>query len=82
MSLANRVKTPPKSVGGLPCSLGAVIDTLKGAELTALKEMLGDRDNWGWTAQQVHDALTAEGHEVALRSINPHRGGTCRCAKK
>lgn len=80
MALADRVTKPPRTNFGSPCSVGVLIDTLDGAELDAFREMLGTPERRGWPATSIYDALTAEGHTVALQSINRHRGNRCRCA--
>lgn len=82
MALSDRVKTRPAAKHGTPCSVGALLDHLEGAELEALKVMLGDpvkRD--GWPADDIYDALVEEGHSVGRQTINRHRGGRCRCGK-
>lgn len=82
MALSERLAQPTEAIHGYPCSVGALLATLKGDELEAFKVMLGDpvkRD--GWTASAIYDAVTAEGHKVAWSQINKHRGGRCRCAK-
>lgn len=81
MSLANRVRTPPAAMHGLPCSVAVLLDTLKGDELEALRIMLGTPEKRGWSQRDIYEALTAEGHEVGYQSINRHRGGQCRCGK-
>lgn len=81
MALAERLSSRPASSGGLPCSVGALLDTLEGDERDALLAMLGTPEKRGWPAGEIFDALTAEGHRIAFRSINPHRGGKCRCAR-
>lgn len=79
MALADRVTINPNSQGGTPCSLGALLARLDGPELAALDAMLGTPERRGWSAGDIFDALKAEGHDVAFRSINHHRGGRCRC---
>jgi hypothetical protein len=77
MGLADRITTPPPAtLHGLPCSIGALLDTLQGAELAALNAMLYDL---GWNAGQVYDTLRDEGYTVGRQSINRHRGRKCRC---
>lgn len=83
MSLADRVKNPPgPPKTGYPCSVGELLRTLKGAELDALKIMLGTPEKRGWSASDIYKALTAEGHAVSDQQINRHRGGKCRCSKE
>jgi hypothetical protein len=53
-----------------------LLDTLKGDELAALQHILGSRQ---WSQAMVWKALTDEGYEVGMQSINRHRGGRCRC---
>ena len=78
MALADKVQNPQRNMHGMPCSVRVLLDTLEGAELAALKHMLASRK---WSQAMVWKALTDEGHEVGLQSINKHRGGNCRCAK-
>lgn len=78
MALADRVHNPAPGIHGMPCSVGVLLDTLQGAELDALKQMLASRE---WSQAMVWKALTDEGYEVGLQSINRHRGSRCRCAK-
>jgi len=79
MSLADRVKTPSPGLNGLPCSIGALLDTLDGDELAALQQIL--RSDSGWSQAMIWKALMDEGYAVGQQSINRHRGGKCRCAK-
>lgn len=81
MSLAKRIQEPPSRIHGLPCSVGTLLDTLEGAELEALKTMLGTPEQRGWSQSAIFEALKDEGYEVGRQSINRHRGGTCRCAR-
>ena len=78
MALAERLNNTPRNQSGTPCSVGALLATLEGAELDALTEMLGSR---AWSQAMVYDALIAEGYVVGFQSINRHRGGKCRCGK-
>lgn len=82
MALADRITAGrPVPIHGSPCSVGVLLDTLKGDELEALNLMLGTPERRGWSATDIYDALIAEGYEVGRQSINRHRGGKCRCAK-
>lgn len=81
MALADRLNTPPKPMHGLPCSVGVLLDTLQGDELDALRTMLGNNQQRGWGASDIWRALTDEGYEVGLQTINRHRGGKCRCQR-
>lgn len=76
MSLADRVTAPPPPIHGIPCSIGALLDTLAGDELAAFQHMLGSSD---WTATAVYDAVRDEGYVIGRQSINRHRGRKCRC---
>lgn len=78
MALADRITAPEYGLTGKPCSVGALLDTLEGSELAALEQILADRN---WSQAMVWKALTDEGYEVGLQSVNRHRGGKCRCAK-
>lgn len=80
MALADR--TPPNSIHGYPCSVGALLNTLDDAELKAFKEMLGTPQQRGWSASAIWEACTAEGYTVGLQTINRHRGGKCRCFRQ
>jgi hypothetical protein len=77
MALADRVTTTQRNVNGLPCSVGVLLDTLEGDELAALQQILADRT---WSQAMVWKALTDEGYEVGMQSVNRHRGSKCRCA--
>lgn len=82
MSLSERVTETPSRTHGLPCSVGVLLETLKGDELDALKTMLGDpikRD--GWSASDIFKALSDEGYTVGYQTIGRHRGGKCRCGR-
>ncbi|MGH9088824.1 MAG: hypothetical protein ACRDYZ_12075 [Acidimicrobiales bacterium] len=77
MALAERITKPaPAPIHGLPCSVGALLEQIDGAERDALNAILYDL---GWNAVQIYDALRAEGYSVGRQSINRHRGGKCRC---
>lgn len=78
MALADRIANPEYGMTGKPCSVGALLDTLQGSELDALNSILADRD---WSQAMVWKALTDEGYEVGLQSVNRHRGKKCRCVK-
>jgi hypothetical protein len=81
MALSDRVKNPPSAkLPGPRCSVGALLETLEGDELEALRVMLGTREQPGWTANEVYDAITAEGYTVGRQTISRHRGGRCSCA--
>ena len=79
MALADRILEQPDIIHGLPCSIGALLARLDGAERDALLTMLGTPEQRGWSQGQIYDALTAEGYTVGRQSINRHRAGTCRC---
>lgn len=80
MALADKIANPPADViHGLPCSIGALIAQLDGAELDALNAMLYEL---GWNAGQIYDALRDEGYVVGRQSVNRHRGRKCRCFKQ
>jgi hypothetical protein len=82
MALSDRLKAPTKPMHGTPCSVGALLENLAGAELDALRTMLGTPDARGWSASAIYDALIAEGHSVGYQQINKHRGGKCRCIRQ
>jgi hypothetical protein len=79
MPLADRLNNRQPGIQGKPCSVGALIEKLDGAERDALLTMLGTPDDRGWSEGEIYDALVAEGHVVGRQSINRHRGGRCRC---
>lgn len=81
MALSDRLAEPPKPMHGTPCSVGVLLDTLEGAELDALRVMLGSPTQRGWSQDAIYAVLTDEGYEVGRQSINRHRGGKCRCAR-
>ena len=76
MSLAGKLTTQPQRVHGLPCSVGALLDRLEGAERDALHAMLYEL---GWSARRIYDAVTAEGYDIGLQTVNRHRSQACRC---
>ena len=78
MSLSDRIQSRTPAMHGMPCSVGVLLETLKGDELAALVHILGSRE---WSQAMVWKALTDEGYEVGMQSVNRHRGGRCRCAK-
>ena len=76
MALTDRVKNqPPKARHGMPCSVGALIDTLPPDEASALQQMLTS----GWSQDAIYQAVTDEGHSVGRQTINRHRSQACRC---
>lgn len=81
MSLVDRLQDPPVRLQGTPCSIGALLDRLPEAERDALNAMLSGIGDRRWSQREIHDAITAEGHDVGRQSINRHRAGACRCAK-
>lgn len=76
MALSERLKTTPQRQPGLPCSVGALLDTLPADEAGALEQMMGPL---GWSASRIYEALAAEGHEVGRQTIGRHRSRACRC---
>lgn len=81
MSLSERIKTQPSRISGYDCSVGRLLNTLEGEELSALIHMLGTPEKRGWSQSDIYDALIGEGHEVGRQTINRHRAGGCRCFK-
>lgn len=80
MALADRLAERSAPRPPEPCPLGKLLAELDGAELQALKVMLGTPEKRGWTAPEIYADLQAEGYTVGFKAINKHRGGTCRCA--
>jgi hypothetical protein len=78
MALADRLENPQRNMAGTPCSVGLLLDTLQGGELDALQQMLASRE---WSQAMVWKALTDEGYEVGMQSVNRHRGEKCRCVR-
>lgn len=76
MALAKRVLTPPPAIHGMPCSIGALLTELDGAEREALQQML---DSPAWNSTMIYDAVRDEGHHIGRQSIGRHRGRKCRC---
>lgn len=76
MGLAEKLTTTPARVNGLPCSVGALLDRLEGNERDALHAMLYEL---GWSARRIYDAVTAEGYDIGMQTINRHRSQACRC---
>lgn len=78
MSLAERAKQQPERINGQDCSVCILLRILEGEELTAFLTMLGTDEERGWSQNEIYEALTAEGYEVARHSINKHRARNCR----
>ena len=76
MALVDKLDQTPQRQHGLPCSIGAVLDSLPDDEAKALNAMLHEL---GWPAKQIDAALKAEGYTVGFQTINRHRGRVCRC---
>jgi len=81
MALAERINQRPETIHGAPCSVGTLLATLDTEERDALLLMLGNPEKPGWTAGDIYDAVTAEGHWIGRQQINRHRGRRCRCFK-
>lgn len=79
MSLAERAQSQPDRIHGSDCSVGILLRTLEGPELSAFLTMLGTDDEPGWSQSEIFQALKAEGHSVGQQTINRHRGRKCRC---
>jgi hypothetical protein len=78
MALADRITAkPPERRYGMPCSVGALLDKLPAEEVAALEHML----TAGWSMRDIYEAVTAEGHDVGMQTINRHRSRSCRCFK-
>jgi len=76
MALVDRLEDTPIRRPWLPCSIGALEETLEGSEADAFYAML---HTLGWSATRVYHALEAEGYNVGKQSINRHRSRSCRC---
>ena len=85
MAFSTRVKNPPATIHGTPCSVGEVIKKLSKPEAAAFEQMLTatrpHSDRWLWSEADIYDAVRDEGHEIGRQSINRHRSGKCRCAR-
>ena len=80
MTLADRAaQGSPRPIHGYPCSVGHLLATLPDGEADALAAMLGTRQQRGWSARDIYDAVRAQGHTISYQQINRHRGGQCRC---
>lgn len=79
VAFADRIKEPPSSLAGLPCSVGALLAKLPESEAAALNLMLTGTPERRWSQREIHAAVMAEGHTVGLQSVNRHRSGACRC---
>lgn len=80
MALTDRLNdVRPAAIKGSPCSVGVLLDTLDVDDRDALLLMLGNTEQPGWTAGDIYDAVTAEGHKIGFQTINRHRGRKCRC---
>lgn len=78
MALSDRLDSTPPRQSGLPCSVGALLESLDDTEAAALTDML---HTLGWSAARIYDALQAEGYEVGRQTIGRHRSRACRCFK-
>lgn len=76
MALVDRIKDDaPERKHGLPCSVGKLLEDLPADEADALRHMLGN----GWSMTQIYEAVTNEGHQIGMQTINRHRSRACRC---
>lgn len=76
MALTDRVQNKPAPRRqGLPCSVGDLLTKMPPADVEALEHMLSA----GWSQNDIYDAVTAEGYQVARQTINRHRSQACRC---
>lgn len=78
MALKDQLDQTPARMSGKPCSVGALIARLDGAELEALEAMLY---KLGWSQSRIYQACAAEGYIIGEQSINRHRSQGCRCFK-
>lgn len=76
MALADKITDAPRRRTGLPCSVGALMDTLEADDLAALEKMLYEL---GWSGSKIYDVLASEGHIVGKQTINRHRSQACGC---
>lgn len=80
MSLADKLKTTPRSETGLPCGVSRLLQDLSGDDKEALEVVLSERSTAGKISnRQIHQILLSEGHDVAFASIATHRRQQCRC---
>lgn len=78
MALTDRLADTPQRITGLPCSVGALEETLEGKEADAFHAMLY---TLGWSQERIYAAVTAEGYDIGRQTINRHRSRACRCFK-
>jgi hypothetical protein len=78
VALKDQLESTPSRPTGKPCSVGTLLDRLKGDELAALEAMMY---RLGWSQRRIYDACIAEGYPIGEQSINRHRSQGCRCFK-
>lgn len=80
MSLAEKLKTTPRSDTGLPCGVAKLLQELSGDDKEALEVVLSERSTADKISnRQIHQIILSEGHDVAFASIATHRRQQCRC---
>ena len=80
MSLAEKLKTTPRSESGLPCGVLRLLSEIEGDDKEALEAVLSQRSRSGTISnRQIHAILLGEGHDIAFASISMHRRQQCRC---
>jgi hypothetical protein len=80
MSLADKLKSTPRSEPGLPCGVGRLLNELDSNDKRALEAVFSERSRPGTISNvQIHQILLSEGHDIAFASISMHRRRQCRC---
>lgn len=83
--LSERLRRPPVRGRGHTCTVGFLLTELAattptddpGGEFVALVGALANRE---WSGSDLVKELEAEGHEVSIRHLRPHRTGQCTTA--
>lgn len=81
MSFANRAKEGPgRARPGIPCSVGALLESLPPDEAAGLRDIL-DAPWRVWPHVKVEEAIREEGHQVGDQQVGRHRRGRCGCGR-
>ena len=73
MTLANRLTNTPALRSGTVCTVCRLLRDLPDDDRVTLRDAL----QGGYTSRQIAEALTAEGHRVAIGTVARHRRGGC-----
>lgn len=74
LDLVEMKKKSRRAVTG--CGVGRISDALDDEDRATLAEALGDPSITGVAIAEV---LTADGHDIAAKTVQNHRRGECSC---